>query len=110
MKKNTMTAILSMIATIDTPEAEAARAELKAELNRGAEKADANRKLYDSAREIVLDVIPKTTPVTVAEIYEAVKDKLPDGVTKAKVQYGLGNYWADEVVKHEGKVNSYTRA
>lgn len=110
MKKNTMTAILSMIATIDTPEAEAARAELKAELNRGAEKADANRKLYDSAREIVLDVIPKTTPVTVAEIYEAVKDKLPSDVTKSKVQYALGHYWTDEVVKHEGKVNSYTRA
>ena len=110
MKKNTMTAILSMIATIDTPEAEAVRAELKAELNRGAEKADANRKLYDSAREIVLDVIPKTTPVTVAEIYEAVKDKLPSDITKARVQYALGHYWTDEVVKHEGKVNSYTRA
>lgn len=110
MKKATMTAILSMIATIDTPEAEAVRAELNAELNRGAEKADANRKLYDSAREIVLDVIPKTTPVTVAEIFEAVEDKLPSGFTKAKVQYALGHYWDKDVVKHEGKVNSYTRA
>ena len=109
MKKATMTTILSMIATIDTPEAEAVRAELKAELNKGAEKADANRKLYNSAREIVLEVIPKNTPVTVAEIYEAVKDKLPSDVTKAKVQYALGHYWTDEVVKHEGKVNSYTR-
>lgn len=110
MKKATMTTILSMIATIDTPEAEAVRAELNAELNRGAEKADANRKLYDSAREIVLDVIPETTPVTVAEIFEAVENKLPSGFTKAKVQYALGHYWDKDVVKHEGKVNSYTRA
>ena len=110
MKKATMNTILSLIATIDTPEAEATRAELKAELNRGAEKADANRKLYDSARDIVLNVIPEATPVTVAEIFEAVESELPSGFTKAKVQYALGHYWNDDVVKHEGKVNSYTRA
>jgi hypothetical protein len=110
MKKNTMTAILSLIANINTPEAETVRAELNAELNRGAEKADANRKLYDSARDIVLNVIPEATPVTVAEIFEAVEKELPAGFTKAKVQYALGHYWTDDVVKHEGKVNSYTRA
>lgn len=107
MKKNTMNTILSLIATIDTPEAEEVRAELTAELNRGAEKAQANRKLYDQAKEIVLSELGDT-PVTVAELYEAVEDKLPEGFTKAKVQYALGHYWESEVVKHEGKVNSYT--
>ena len=95
---------------IDTPEAETVRSELNAELNRGAEKAQANRELYESARELVLGVIPQDTPVTVAEIFEAVEDKLPTGFTKAKIQYALGHYWESEVVKHEGKVNSYTRA
>lgn len=109
MKKATMNTILSLIATIDTPEAEEVRTELQAELNRGAEKAKANRELYESVRELVLDVIPQNTPVTVAEIYEAIEDQLPEGFTKAKVQYALGHYWEADVVKHEGKVNSYTR-
>jgi len=104
-----MNTILSLIATIDTPEAEAVRAELTAELSKGAEKAEANRKLYEQAKEIVLSELGDT-PVTVAELYEAVEDKLPEGFTKAKVQYALGHYWESEVVKHEGKVNSYTRA
>lgn len=104
-----MNTILSLIATIDTPEAEEVRAELTAELNKGAEKAEANRKLYEQAKEIVLSELGDT-PVTVAELYEAVEDKLPEGFTKAKVQYALGHYWESEVVKHEGKVNSYTRA
>jgi len=109
MKKNTMNTILSLIATIDTPEAEEVRAELTAELNKGAEKAEANRKLYEQAREVVLSELGDT-PVTVAELYEAVQDKLPEGFTKAKVQYALGHYWEQDVIKHEGKVNSYTRA
>lgn len=109
MKKTTMNTILSLIATIDTPEAEAVRSELKAELNRGAEKAQANRELYDRAREVVLSELGDT-PATVAELYEAVEDKLPAGFTKAKVQYALSHYWEADVVKHEGKVNSYTRA
>lgn len=109
MKKNTMNTILSLIANIDTPEAEEVRSELKAELNKGAEKAQANRELYERAREVVLSELGET-PVTVAELYEAVKDSLPEGFTKAKVQYALGHYWETDVVKHEGKVNSYTRA
>ena len=108
MKKTTMNTILSLIATIDTPEAEAVRSELKAELSKGAEKAQANRELYEQAKEIVLSELGET-PVTVAELYEAVEDKLPEGFTKAKVQYALGHYWDKDVVKHEGKVNSYTR-
>ena len=102
-----MNTILSLIATIDTPKAEEVRAELTAELNKGAEKAEANRKLYEQAKEIVLSELGDT-PVTVAELYEAVEDKLPEGFSKAKVQYALGHYWESEVVKHEGKVNSYT--
>lgn len=109
MKKTTMNAILSLIATIDTPEAEAVREELKAEIAKNAEKADANRKLYDEAKAVVLSELGDT-PATATELYEAVADKLPAGFTKAKVQYALAHYWNDAVVKHEGKVNSYTLA
>jgi len=110
MKKSTMNAILSLISTMDSPEAEAVRAELTAELNRGAEKAQANRELYETAWDAIYGVLDVEYPATVAEIYEAVKDSLPAGFTKAKVQYALGHYWNKDVVKHEGKVNTYTRA
>lgn len=109
MKKATMNTILSLIATIDTPEAEEVRAELTAELNKGAEKAQANRELYEQAHEVVLNVLDEKTPATVAEIFEACAPDLPAGFTKAKVQYALSHYWEADVVKHEGKVNSYTR-
>ena len=108
MKKATMNTILSLISTFDTPEAEEVRAELNAELNKGAEKAEANRALYEQAKAVVLGALSET-PVTVAELYAEVADALPAGFTKAKVQYALGHYWESEVTKTEGKVNTYTR-
>jgi len=109
MKKVTMNTILSLIATIDTPEAEAVRNELTAELNKGAEQKAQNATQYELAKDIVLNAL-SDTPVTIAELYAEVANELPEGFTKSKVQYGISHYWATEVVKHEGKVNAYTRA
>ena len=110
MKKNTMKTLVDYIVTNGIEELYPVRDELWAELNKGVEKAQANRELYERAREIVLGALDVEYPATVAELYEAVKDSLPEGFTKAKVQYALGHYWEADVVKHEGKVNSYTRA
>jgi len=109
MKKVTLYTILSLIATIDTPEAEEVRAELNAELNKGAEKAEANRTLYEQAKDIVLGAL-SDTPVTLAELYEEVKAELPEGFTRNKVQYALGHYWESEVKVTKGKVNAYSKA
>ena len=106
MKKATMNTILSLIATIDTPEAEEVRAELNTELNKGAEKAQANRELYESAKDIVLNAL-NDTPVTVAELYEEVKNELPEGFTKSKVQYALTHYWENEVTRTLSNPNTY---
>ena len=108
MKKTLLNSILTLIATIDTPEAEEIRTELTAELNKGAEKAEANRVMYGNAKEIVLAALTDT-PVTIAELYAEVAGKLPEGFTKAKVQYALGHYWENEVNKTEGNPNTYTR-
>lgn len=109
MKKATMNTILSLIATIDTPEAEAVRAEITAELNKGEAKAQANRDLYASAHDVVIEALASATaPVTMSELYEAVEDNLPDGMTKGKVQYAVTRLWSDEIVKTEGKVNTYS--
>ena len=112
MKKSTMNTIITLIANIDTPEAEAVRAELTAELNKGAEKAQANRDLYDSAKAVVMDELATATEaVTIGELYEAVADKLPEGFTKGKLQYAVTRMWVgDGIAKVEGKVNTYRKA
>jgi len=106
MKKVTMNTILSLISSIDTAEAEQVRAELNAELNKGAAKAEANRALYDAAKEVVIGALSET-PVTAAELFDEVKDNLPEGFTKAKVQYALTHYWEADVTKIEGSPNTY---
>ena len=109
MKKSTMNSILSLIATIDTPEANEVRAELNAELAKGAEKAQANRDLYASAHDAVIEALRSATaPVPMSELWEAVEGNLPEGMTKGKVQYAVTRLWSDEIAKTEGKVNTYS--
>ena len=110
MKKATMNTILSLIATIDTPEAEAVRAELNAELNKGAEEKARNDALYAQAKDIVMDELGDT-PVTIGELYDALEDKLSAiSFPKGKLQYAVTRLWTDEIVKIEGKVNTYRKA
>ena len=102
-----MTTIANYIKNV--PELAAEYAELKAELDKNAEKAQANRELYATAHDAVIGALTDK-PVTLAELWEAVKDTVPEGMTKSKVQYALRELWTAEVVKIEGKVNEYKRA
>lgn len=109
MKKATMNTILSLIATIDTPEAEAVRAELNAELGKDKARKDANQAVYDAVKPIVMDELGET-PVTISELYDAIAEKLPADFTKSKLQYAMTRLWTAEIGKVEGKVNSYYKA
>jgi len=106
MKKNTMNTILSLIATIDTPEAEAVRTELTAELNKGQAKKDATTTAYaEMWKQVRQALADATAPVTAQEIADET------GLSRSKIVYGLTNYWAGEVVKDtSGKSNIYTLA
>ncbi len=108
MKKATMNAIVNYINDNSVTELFEIRDELVAELNKGAEKAQANRDMYAEAHDIVMDAL-SDTPVTIAELYAEVEDRLPEGMTKGKVQYAVTRLWTDEITKVEGKVNGYTR-
>lgn len=78
---------------------------------RKAEKQATQGALYEAAHDIVMQTLDGVTePVTVAEIYASCADSLPEGFSKNKLAYALRTYWANEVVKHEGKVNAYTLA
>lgn len=83
--------------------------EINVELNRGAEKKAANAAAYDAIHDIVMDAL-SDTPATIAEIYEAIESNLPDGITKAKVQYAITRLWKDEIVKVDGSPCGYRKA
>ena len=84
-------------------------AEIAAELAKGEAKAQANRDMYAAAHDVVMATL-SDKPMTLAALWDAMKDNAPEGMTKSKVQYGLRELWAAEVVKIEGKVNEYKRA
>ena len=107
MKKNTMIAVRDYLTSVDAlPEVVA---EINAELAKDEAKAQANRDLYAEAHDVIMEALPTETPVTITELFNEIADKLPDGFSKGKVQYAVTRMWIDEVVKHEGKTNSYTR-
>ena len=108
MKKATMTAILSLISGIESPEAEAVRTELNAELNRGAEEKAKNTAVYEAVKPIVMDELGDAT-CTISELWDAVAPKMPEGFTKGKLQHAITRLWIDELERIEGKVNSYKR-
>ena len=109
MRKVSLQSLVSFIDSVDAPqEIKDIRAEIKAELAKGAEKAQANRDLYAQAHDVVIGAL-SDTPVTIGELYAEIENDLPEGFSKGKVQYAITRLWADEVVKTEGKVNTYTR-
>ncbi len=109
MKKTTLNTILSLIATIETPEAEEVRAEVTAELNKGAERKQANTDAYEAIHSLIVDNLT-STPVTCTELFSDIESDLPAGMTKGKVQYALTHLWQDEIVVIPGKPNTYRAA
>ena len=108
MKKTTMNTIVNYINDNAIEDLYEVRDEIVAELNKGAEKAQANRDLYDKAHDVVIKAMSKlTAPAPISEIFAEVENALPEGMTKGKFQYAVTRLWVDEIVKTEGKVNAY---
>lgn len=110
MTKTTLLTVAAILNTLTlTTEADvAARDAINAEIAKGEAKAQANREMYGEAKEVVMAAISTEEPMTVAQIYEACKSDLPEGFSKSKVQYGVREYWADELVKHDNGKNAFT--
>ena len=107
MKKATINTIIATLNSIDFENKTEVMAELTAEVNRGAEAKAAKNAEYDAVKDVIIGALTET-PVTISELYDAVKDSLPEGFTRNKVQYAVTRLWADEVVKTEGKPNTYS--
>ena len=108
MKKSTYETIYSALTSFGFDNEEVL-AELTKEINRGAEKKAANDAAYDALHDVVVSNL-EATPCTCSELWEAIKDIVPDGTTKGKVQYALSHLWKDEIVVIPGKPNTYRRA
>ena len=88
------------------------KAELEAELAKNAEKARANRDMYAVAHDVVMEHLPVAPArLTVAALWELVKDEMPEDMSKSKMQYGLRELWSAEVQKFENpkSANEYAR-
>ena len=108
MKKATFEAIKTALTTFGYDNADVL-AELDKEINKGAEAKAKNAEAYESIHEIVVGALT-SAPATVSEIWDAIEDEVPEGITKGKVQYALTHLWQDEIVKVEGKPNGYRKA
>ena len=84
--------------------------ELTKEITKGDARKEANAKAYENLHDIVVGNLDEV-PVTCGELWEAIEDEATAiGATKAKVQYALTHLWQDEIVKIEGKPNTYRKA
>ena len=107
MKKATLSAIYSALKGIDFDSE--ILAEVEKELNKGEEKKAKNAEAYEAMHDVIVGAL-SDTPVTCAELFESIEGDLPEGATKGKVQYALTHLWSDEIVKIEGKPNTYRKA
>ena len=82
--------------------------ELAVEINRGEARKEATVKEYDGVKDLILGTLGDAA-ATCAEIYEAIKDKLPTGFGKGKVQYALTHLWQDQIAIVDGNPKSYRR-
>ena len=109
MKKSTLISLIALLNGEPITEPDTIQAELEAELNKGTARKQANAEAYEAIHDVIVDNLGDT-PCTVSELWDVIKDKVPDGTTKGRVQYALTHLWQDEIVKVEGKPNGYRKA
>lgn len=108
MKKSTLNSIVAYYTANPVPaELVDAIVDVRAEFSKNEAKAQANRELYASAHDAVMEAID-STPKTVTEIFDACKDNLPANFSKSKLQYAIREYWGEEVTRHENGKDAYT--
>ena len=104
MKKATMETLVKYIDSNNVTDLFQIRDELNAELNKGKEKAEANRVLYADYHDKVIEAL------RIAGNYVSAQE-LADttGIPRGKVIHGLTRIWDSEVkVDRSGKTNLYS--
>ena len=106
MKKNTLTALYTYFVKSDTSiDMSTVVEDIRAEYERTAAKAQANKDIYDAAHDVLIAALTGT-PQTSKEIFEA--NEWPEDFTQSKLNYALRAMWADEVNKIDNGKSAYT--
>ena len=108
MKKATLIAIKDALTGYGYMDSEVL-SELNREITRGEDAKAKNAAAYESIHSLIVNSL-SSTPVTCGELWEAIQNDVPADITKNKVQYALAHLWQDEIVKIEGKPNTYRKA
>jgi hypothetical protein len=107
MKNSTMNAIYTALTNYGYNDSDV-MTELYNEIHRNDKVKAEKASIYERAKEAVFQTLRSLSEAApLSEIYEDCKDNLPEGFSKAQLQYGLTRLWRDEVTKVEGKVNAY---
>ena len=111
MKKSVFQQIVNLVNGLPVEDMESLRDAINTEWKSLADKSNTKSAEYDTAKAVVLKTLSQApAPLSVSEIYEGCRDELPDNFSRGKIQYAMRELWADAVVRHEGKVNTYTLA
>lgn len=106
MKKNTLTALYTYFVKNDTTiDMTTVVEDIRAEYERTAAKAQANKNIYDAAHDVLIAALTNT-PQTSKEIFEA--NEWPEDFTQSKLNYALRALWANEVNKIDNGKSAYT--
>ena len=109
MKKDTLRCMLDLLDGHPV-DADGLRAEIEAELNKGAEEKAARAAAYEQIHDIIVDNLDNTKAMSCADLYvEIGSDVEAKGMNRHNVQYALNNLWQDEIEKISGKPNTYRR-
>lgn len=109
MTNASLNTIYTVLSSVDFENKETVLAEVYKDLHRNDEVKAKKAQAYDALHDIIVGALDET-PVTCAELYESIEDKLPSGATRGKVQYALTHLWKDEIKTIPGKPNTYCRA
>ena len=96
MKRTTLIAIKNALTGYGYMDSDVL-SELNREITRGEDAKAKNAEAYEGIHELVVGTL-SDTPATCAEVFEQIKSELPSDMGK------------DEIVKIEGKPNTYRRA
>lgn len=109
MKKSTIEMMHSYLSGQPVDDMEALRADVKAEYERLTSASKVKMDMYNVAKPIIMNALSE--PMTVKELFEKCSCNLPEGMTVAKIQYALLNYWPEDIIKEDcGKnPNKYSR-
>ena len=114
MKKASLQSLITFIDSMNeqgstTQEIMEIKAELEAEVNKGAEEKAARAAAYEGIHDVIVDNLTGT-PMTCADLWGEIESEVTaKGMTRHNVQYALNNLWQDEIEKIPGKPNTYKR-